>query len=1116
MDGNKIQIQSFKRVIPMIYAYNTVGVANNEGWIKIGYTERQTIKQRIRQQSHTISVPTKLAWSDNAMYKDGSGEYFTDHDFHRYLEQKHVERRPKTEWFHVSGTTSKAYFDEFASGIGYMNESEGKTYILRNEQNEAVEMTLSYLNAHGGLDANARRPLHGVEFLWNAKPRFGKTLTAYDFVRRSGATSVLILTNRPSIANSWYEDFQKFIGWQTDFQFVSDNDTLRDQGVMPYDVYEEALYGGRITKESMIAFESLQGLKGSLYFGGKFDKLKWITGINWDILIIDEAHEGVDTRKTDRAFTQIKRKFTLYLSGTPFKALASDRFHSEQIYNWSYADEQEAKENWTEESKNPYEDLPQLHMFTYRLSDMIRGKLEKGIQLDDKGEPASYAFDLNEFFKAENGRLTYESDVKKFLHALTTQEKYPFSTPVLRAEMKHTLWLLDRVESARALAKLLQKDPVFSEYEIVLAAGDGKLDNESENEKSYDKVKKAIATHDKTITLSVGQLTTGVTIPEWSGVLMLSNVKSPALYMQAAFRAQNPETHHEGAMLIKKENAYVFDFDPARTLIIYDEFANNLSKETAGGRGTAEAHEKNIRRLLNFFPVIGEDSEGRMMELDAKAVLTIPRKLKSEEVVKCGFMNNFLFKNISNIFSAPDAVRQIVEQIEPAQEQKVKPKKDALNGMDDVQVDENGQAQVPTEIVVSKTDDIFGEKIYDTLLDVERAMDKVNSLGTWTKPDDVTPALDTLAKAVKTAVSTQVMKPIADTYKLKKGQTDRLTQQVAKEIDQKLNDAKDDFRQVSNIAEAELHKAREQAQSKAEVEKAEETYQKAMSTALADFQQTIQKQADDILQNKPQELVEQIEQKEAEKKQNDVEETVRAHLRGFSRTIPSFIMAYGDRDLRLDNFDAYVEDKVFKEVTGITLSQFRFLRDGGPYKDANGETKHFAGDLFDEVVFDDSVQNFLDKKEDLADYFDETKTEDIFDYIPPQKTNQIFTPKRIVVQMVDMLETENPGIFSDPDKTFADLYMKSGLYITEIVKRLYRNPEMKKIFPDGKERLRHILTKQVYGFAPTRIIYLIAMHYIFGAVPELETVSHHFKEVDTVLYAKEGTLQKLVDKEFGK
>ena len=270
------------------------------------------------------------------------------------------------------------------------------------------------------------------------------------------------------------------------------------------------------------------------------------------------------------------------------------------------------------------------------------------------------------------------------------------------------------------------------------------------------------------------------------------------------------------------------------------------------------------------------------------------------------------------------------------------------------------------------------------------------------------------------------------------------------------------------------------------------------------------------LQEKPKELVERLETKKAEEEKKNVEDEIRAHLRGFARTIPSFIMAYGDENLTVSNFDDYTEDDVFLAVTGITEDEFRFLRDGGDKPDpSTGEMVHYAGHLFDEGVFNDSIREFLRKRAELADYFDESKTEDIFDYIPPQKTNQIFTPKRVVKMMVDKLEEENPGCFDDPNKTFADLYMKSGLYITEIVKRLYRSNGLKAAYPDEKERIRHILRHQVYGMAPTRIIYLIATNYILGFDETLKAETHHFVQADAAEASKSETLQALVNQHFG-
>ena len=383
-----VEIKTFKQVIPMIYAYNTPDVAYNDGWTKIGYTEKQTVEQRIYQQTHTAGIKAVLAWQDNAIYKDGSGEYFTDHDFHAYLEREAKSvRRPKTEWFKLDGNTALTYFNRFARRQGANPEEEHLTYELRAEQQEAVDKTKAYFEKGG------------EEFLWNAKPRFGKTLTAYDLVRRMGFTNVLVVSNRPSISNSWAEDFRKFIGWQTGYKFVSENEALDGKpGVMSREGYSSYVLNTTENVDGMIAFESLQGLKGSVYFGGIYDKLKWISDMEFDLLIVDESQEGVDTMRTDRAFNNISRKHTLYLSGTPFKQLASEQFSDEQIFNWSYADEQEAKANWNGEDYNPYEVLPKMEMYTYQLSGMIREKIEKGLDLSGEEGKVDYAFDLNEFF----------------------------------------------------------------------------------------------------------------------------------------------------------------------------------------------------------------------------------------------------------------------------------------------------------------------------------------------------------------------------------------------------------------------------------------------------------------------------------------------------------------------------------------------------------------------------------------------------------------------------------------------------------------------------------------------------------------------------------------------
>ena len=537
--------------------------------------------------------------------------------------------------------------------------------------------------------------------------------------------------------------------------------------------------------------------------------------------------------------------------------------------------------------------MPKLNMFTYRMGDIVMAKVREGVEID--GDTEAYAFDLNEFFRVDRGKFVHDEAIDKWLDALSRQPRYPFSTPELRHELRHTFWLLNRVDAAKKLAEKLrdiQRHPEFADFEIVVAAGDGKTDNDEviEDEGALRRVRKAIADHPQgTITLSVGQLTTGVSVREWTGVLILSNMKSPAQYMQAAFRAQTPYLYKgSDGQFHRKENAYIFDFDPARTLTNYEEMANGLSADTASGGGDADTRKQHVRELLNFFPVIGEDEDGEMMELDAEQVMLIPRKIRSQEVVRSGFMSNFLFANISSIYGCSAGIINIINQFDAVSAPK--------NGMVDAEsveelsgvVDEDGNTRPDQAMVKEVQAALFGPKIYG---------DKEAELG------------------------------------------DLIAQSIEKYSEKK------------------------------------------------------------------------------EKQGKSAEEQLIDHV----------------------------------------SSQF-----------------------FDEVVFNDSVKEFMKLRRRLANYFEATSDEDIFNYIPPQKTNQIFTPKKVVRKMVDLLEEENPGCFDDPDKTFADLYMKSGQYITEIVKRLYNSEGMRRAFPDDEERLRHIFKHQVYGLAPTECIYHIALRYILG------------------------------------
>lgn len=1098
----KIVLKTANHVVPMIYAYTTPELVKHDGWTKIGYTE-QEVEKRLEQQTHTADVDYNLEWKGNAIFDDGSGERFTDHDFHAYLRKLGVEGKKGTEWFHITGPVSRGHFYDFRANRGLLKQLDAVVpYTLRAEQEDAVCKTVAYARTH-----------EQGEFLWNAKPRFGKTLAVYDFCKRIDAVNVLIVTNRPAIANSWYSDYEKFIGLESGYLFVSTTESLKGRRhVLSRKEYQQALLAHK--GDRCIEFVSLQDLKGAIYFGGDYDKLGEVESMTWDVLVIDEAHEGVDTYKTDVAFDHIKRRFTLHLSGTPFKALANDKFPEDAIYNWTYADEQRAKRDWTGEegTANPYATLPKLNMFTYQMSEIVRDELEQGVEIN--GETEEYAFDLNVFFETKNGSFVHESSVDKLLDAMTTQTKFPFSTPELRAELKHTFWLLNRVDSAKALAKKLMEHPVFKDYEIILAAGDGKLNEEEETRKAFDRVKDAIATHEKTITLSVGQLTTGITVPEWSAVLMLSSIKSPALYMQAAFRAQNPCLFKQNGQYYRKENAYVFDFDPARTLTIYEAFANDLSAETSDGRGDSDMRKEHIRELLNFFPVIGEDEEGEMVELDAEKVLSIPRKIRSQEVVRRGFMSDYLFQNISNVFHAPQAVIDIIATFQPVEEPKSKLEV-TQDTAEELSLDDNGEVSLTDDFVIGRTTEVFGPKIYDDigtmLVDTVQRMDAQ-------QPKEPDGALEKL----KNAFHQQAVKPILDTAKaaytgdMKKGDRDRLERKLNDKADGIVGRAFGDFAITQKKLEQERQDFLEICSTAEERTEVNQEFEEKQQQAVDDLKQTLSTAVESFVQEAGTEVVRAVETQKKEEEKKGVEDKVRDHLRGFSRTIPSFLMAYGTDEVTLDTFDRVIPDQVFRDVTSITLEQFRFLRDGGAYTDeVTGEQKFFAGRLFDPVVFDDSVREFMRLRKVLANYFDEANTEDIFDYIPPQKTNQIFTPKWVVKKMVDDLEEENPGCFDDPGKTFIDMYMKSGLYIAEIVKRLYQSARMKALFPDGAERLRHIFASQVYGLAPTEIIYQIAKNFILGFADDVAIEKHNLRLLDSLEYAKTETLEAKLDEVFG-
>lgn len=1079
MSTDKTLIDPIKTVRPTIYAYTIPSNIELKGYVKIGYTGRD-VDTRIKEQTHTSGATVEKLWEKKACTTDG--EYFTDHPLHRWIlnrghnDEPPVTRKPKTEWFYFNGSMGRAekYTDEFISKIVNLKDEEKLDYILRDSQEQAVLQALNYFNS-------GKQP---SRFLWNAKPRFGKTLATYDLMKQLDVEKVLVVTNRPSISDSWYIDYHNYISHNTEYKFVMNDDRTASSS-FPLALTRQGFLNLMVKNDNakMIAFFSLQDLKGAKWAGGEFKKLSWVHDLNWDLIVIDESHEGVDTFRSDRLFSQLKTRYTLSLSGTPFKALASGEYIPEQIFNWTYADEQNAKSKGdTTLCNNQYDEMPELRLFTYRLSEMMGKKI-----LELSTEDDLFTFDLNELFSTnKSGDFIYEKEVSTFIGNLSHGD-YPYAHDY---KLNHTLWLLDRVASANALAELLRNHEVFKEYKIVVAAGDGEITRDTyddEIKSNLEKVKYAIRHNDKTITLSVGQLTTGVTIPEWTGIFILNNTVSSAQYMQTAFRAQNPWTFDENGERKSKTNAYVFDFAPERTLEIYRDFAVSLSGSNIG------SVKDKIVEMLNFFPVISRDVNGQMKELDAESILSLPNKIKTEEVVCRGFMSNFLFANIDRIFGAPKVVIDILEQL-PAEKQRRMVSEDIK--VNDFYKDKDGSPASNPDKVAKTVDKVLGKPEFIVKFDVAvvKKLDDLEKLA-----PNVTKTIDTVSDGLKTTygVTTKqkedIKKKIAD-------QVVETYNQVWSEGNNQISIVREDFdyqiKQANSISEKrELETKKEEVITETR-EKVELLLTKAIEKTIVDVTTS---------------AVETQENRVEKSKKDETESMVRDHLRGFARTIPVFLMAYGNRSTTLTNIDEHTPDEVFQEIAGISESQFRFLRDGGDYTDEDGEIKHFDGGLFDEVIFNASIGEFFNKRDEVADYLSGKEGLDIFAYIPPQKTNQIFTSRRVVKHMVDLLEYVEPDIFADSEKKYIDLYTKSGMYITEIVKRLYQG--LKNQIPDNKLRIKHILENQVYAIAPSNIIYNMVINFVFGIADDASKMN--FVECDLTPIAESGIVIDKIRELFG-
>lgn len=619
---------------PVIYAYEHVGVAGHEGWLKVGYSTRDA-ETRIKEQCQTTHVPYNTVLIRSAMRKDGTS--FTDNAVHKILRAAHV-RNPEGEWFVCNKEVVEKAIIAAQEGADNILERTN-CFGMRPEQQKAVKNTSDYFTAFYKDPDNKGLIPH---YLWNAKMRFGKTFTTYQLALKMGWKKVLVLTFKPAVKTAWKEDLlthKDFEGWQfcekqedREFNYVNE-------------------------RKPFVCFASFQDVLGKNDFGGIKATNKWIQEVSWDCIVLDEYHYGAwgknaknfydkkdpalisaqevgdiiaedsdNTRELesreiyDEGLMPLHTKHYLYLSGTPFRAIGSGEFIEEQIYNWTYSDEQREKESWKGD-KNPYASLPKMVMLTYQLPDTIS-------QVAEQGE--FNEFDLNEFFRAEDDYFLHEEYVQKWLDLIrgayvenivtelklgTEKPPMPFSDSRLLSYLQHTYWFLPNVAACNAMAKLLRKrqNRFFDNYKIIVAAGN----SAGMGAKAVDPVYEAMGDPQKTntITLSCGKLSTGVTVKPWTGILMLRNSTSPETYFQAAFRVQSPWTTKDeyGEEVILKPLCYVFDFAPNRALRQVEEYSCQLNVHESNP-------EKKVADFIKFLPILAYDGSS-MKEIDAAGIL---------------------------------------------------------------------------------------------------------------------------------------------------------------------------------------------------------------------------------------------------------------------------------------------------------------------------------------------------------------------------------------------------------------------------------------------------------------------------------------------------------------
>lgn len=548
---------------------------------------------------------------------------FNDSQVHSILSRSGVKRRElrgAKEWFSCDLDTVKraiaaAKRGETSLAPGGVTQETINPIILRPEQRRAVDQTL-------------RQFRKGKQMLWNAKMRFGKTLCALRVAREMEAKRTIIVTHRPVVDESWFEDFMKTFHDRPDFRYGSRGKGHSLQALQRF---------ARGKGHHAIYFASLQDMRGSKGVGGKYDKNHEVFSAEWDLVIVDEAHEGTQTELGRAVIGALvgKKSRLLRLSGTPFNLL--EGLQEEEVFTWDYVMEQRAKREWELSNlgdANPYAGLPTINIYTYDL----------GALLDEYGD-GERAFNFREFFRArEDGLFAHEGDVDAFLNLLCQESQsalYPYSNERFRDIFRHTLWVLPGVKAARALSRKLARHSVFGAFDVVNVAGDGDGLEDEENRDALSLVMARIGNDPdatRTITLSCGRLTTGVSVPPWTGVFLMAGgySTSAASYMQTIFRVQTPFTHR-GRM---KTDCYAFDFAPDRTLRVLAETAR-----LSAGRDEPLGEERRVLgEFLNFCPIIAI-AGGRMKPYDLNGMLGQLKRARVERVVRCGFEDGALYND---------------------------------------------------------------------------------------------------------------------------------------------------------------------------------------------------------------------------------------------------------------------------------------------------------------------------------------------------------------------------------------------------------------------------------------------------------------------------------------